>query len=96
MAESFPAARLSLYIMTARGWLDGQSKLLCLRDSARERGIAAPADEDLRERVRLVRDFDRLCHACIRSFIRFANTHAVEEREILVPKTVKVAVKVKR
>ena len=53
-------------------------------------------DEDLRERVRLVRDFDRLCDACIRSFIRFAKTHAVEEREILVPKTVKVAVKVKR
>jgi hypothetical protein len=47
--------------------------------------------EELRERYRLVRDFDRLCNACIRSFIRFVKTHTVEEEEILVPKTVKVA-----
>jgi hypothetical protein len=52
-------------------------------------------DDDLRERVTLVRDFDRLCDACIRSFIHFAKTYAVEEQEILVPKTVKVAVKIK-
>jgi hypothetical protein len=49
--------------------------------------------EELKDRVRLVREFDRLCDACVRSFIGFAKTHTVEEREILVPKTVRVAVK---
>ena len=49
--------------------------------------------EQLEDRVRLVREFDKLCDACVRSFINFAKTHAVEEREILVPKAVRVAVK---
>jgi len=50
------------------------------------------ATEDLEDRVRLIREFDRLCDACVRSFIRFVKTHRVEEREILVPKTMRVAV----
>ena len=48
--------------------------------------------EELKDRVRLVRAFDRLAKACIRAFIRFVRTHRVEEREILVPKTIRVAV----
>ncbi len=48
--------------------------------------------EELEERVRLVREFDRLADACVRAFIRFAKTHRTEERQILVPKTVRVAV----
>jgi hypothetical protein len=48
--------------------------------------------EELEDRARLVRKFDKLCDACVESFINFAKTHAVEEREILVPKTVRVAV----
>jgi hypothetical protein len=48
--------------------------------------------EDLTGRVRVVRDFDRLAKACVRSFIRFVRTHRVEEREILVPKKIRVAV----
>jgi len=51
--------------------------------------------EELEERARLVREFDRLARACVRSFIRFARTHRAEEREILVPKTVRVAVKLR-
>jgi hypothetical protein len=47
---------------------------------------------ELQDRVKLVRDFDRLCGACVKSFIRFVKTHTVEEREILVPKTVRIAV----
>ncbi len=50
-------------------------------------------DEELRDRVELVRDFDRLCDACLKSFIRFVRTHTVEEDEILVPETRRVAVR---
>ncbi|HYR88510.1 MAG TPA: hypothetical protein VE422_30805 [Terriglobia bacterium] len=53
------------------------------------------SDADLEERVSIVREFDRLCDACIQSFITFAKTHTTEEREILVPKTVRVAVKLR-
>jgi hypothetical protein len=49
--------------------------------------------EELRDRVKLVRNFDRLCDACIKSFIRFVRTHTVEEDEILVPETRRVAVR---
>ena len=49
--------------------------------------------DQLKDRVRLVREFDRLCDACVRSFINFAKTHTVEAREILVPKPIRVAVK---
>ena len=49
--------------------------------------------EELRDRVELVRDFDRLCDSCIKSFIRFVRTHTVEEDEILVPETRRVAVR---
>jgi len=54
--------------------------------------FSAWTTEDLAERVRLVREFDGLSDACVKSFIRFAKTHRVEEREIFVPKTVRVAV----
>lgn len=48
--------------------------------------------EELQDRVKLVRNFDRLCEACVKSFIRFAKTHTVEEKEILVSETVRIAV----
>jgi hypothetical protein len=48
---------------------------------------------ELRDRVKLVRDFDRLCDACIKSFIHFVRTHTVEEAEVLVPETRRVAVR---
>jgi len=47
---------------------------------------------ELEDRVRLVREFDGLCDACVASFINFAKTHTAEDQEILVPKTVRVAV----
>jgi len=54
--------------------------------------FAECSTEELQDRVKLVRDFDRLCEACVKSFIRFVKTHAVEEQEILVPQTVRIAV----
>jgi hypothetical protein len=45
---------------------------------------------DLRDRVRLVQDFDRLCDAVVAVFVDCCETCTVVEREILVPKTVKV------
>jgi len=47
--------------------------------------------EDLEARVRLIREFDRLCDACVRSFIHFVETHRMEEREVMVSKIVRVA-----
>lgn len=58
-----------------------------------DEGFSDWSMEELQDRVQLVREFDRLCDACVRSFINFAKTHRVEEREILVPKTVRVAAK---
>ena len=49
-------------------------------------------DEDLRERVDLVWDFDQTCEAAAAAFVEFARSHRAEEREILVPRKVKVAV----
>lgn len=45
---------------------------------------------DLRDRVRLVQDFDRLCDAAVAEFVRFCDSYRVVEKDILVPKTVKV------
>lgn len=48
--------------------------------------------DELKDRYRLVREFDELCDACVKAFIEFVKTHHVEERTISVPKTVRVAV----
>ncbi len=50
--------------------------------------------DELRDRYRLVREFDQLCEACVKAFIEFVKTHHVEEKTISVPKTVRVAVPV--
>lgn len=46
----------------------------------------------LRDRVKLVMEFDQLCLDCERAFIEFCKTHRAEEVEISVPKTVVRAV----
>lgn len=50
------------------------------------------SDEDLRERVDLVKDFDDTCERAVRVFVEFAKTHDVVEATMLVPTRVKVAV----
>ncbi|MDP2629286.1 MAG: hypothetical protein Q8P45_01080 [Candidatus Harrisonbacteria bacterium] len=50
--------------------------------------------EDLRRRVVLVKDFDRTCDLAVKAFVDFAKAHKVEEQEIMVPKTVRVAARV--
>lgn len=50
--------------------------------------------EDLRERIVLVKDFDKTCELAVKAFVDFAKSHQVEEQEIMVPKTVRVAVEV--
>lgn len=49
-------------------------------------------DEALAERFELVWDFDQTCEEAVAAFVAFAETHRVEEREVLVPQTVRVAV----
>ena len=48
------------------------------------------AMSDLRDRVRLVQDFDRVCDAAVAQFVRFCNCCRVAEQEITAPWTVKV------
>lgn len=48
----------------------------------------------LRERVKLIMEFDRMVEDCERAFIGFCKTHKAEERVISVPKTITVAVEV--
>lgn len=50
--------------------------------------------EDLLRRIILVKDFDQICDLAVKAFVDYARSHQVEEREILVPKTVRVAVEV--
>ena len=49
---------------------------------------------DLRSRVPLVKDFDRTCTLAVQAFVNYAKSHKVTEEEVLVPKTVKVAVEI--
>jgi len=45
--------------------------------------------DDLRERVRLVQDFDLTCDAAVAVFVRFCDEYRVLEKEVLVPNIVK-------
>lgn len=47
----------------------------------------------IRDRVALVWDFDKTCERAVQAFVRFAVSHRIEEREIMVNKTIKIAVK---
>ncbi len=46
--------------------------------------------DSLRERVRLVQEFDKLCDEIVAEFVRYCEEYAVVEKDIMVPKTVKV------
>ena len=45
---------------------------------------------EIRERVELVQDFDRLCDSIVREYIDICMNYRIAEEEILVPKTIKV------
>lgn len=49
--------------------------------------------DDLRDRVEVVKDFDRTCDRAVKAFARFATSHHAEETEVLIPKTVTVAIR---
>ena len=46
--------------------------------------------DELRERVRLVQDFDQACDAAVTVFVDYCSSYEVAEQEIMVSKTVKV------
>jgi len=46
--------------------------------------------QDLRERVRLIQSFDKVCDDAVRSFVDCCNQYSVVETQIMVPETVKV------
>jgi hypothetical protein len=45
---------------------------------------------DIRDRVELVQDFDRLCDDIVGAYLETCRNHRITEEEILVPKTIKV------
>ena len=45
---------------------------------------------ELRERVELVQDFDRLCDCLVAEYVETCRNYRIAEEEILVPKTIKV------
>lgn len=49
--------------------------------------------DQIRDRVDLVWDFDQTCARAVKAFAAYAKSHKVEEREIRVPKRIKIAVK---
>ncbi len=60
------------------------------------RGLDETADftewsmTDLRDRVRLIQDFDRVCDEAVALFAHYCENYRAVEHEIMVPKTVKV------
>ena len=48
----------------------------------------------LRNRVKLVKEFDKACDMAVAAFISFCKTHKAKEEVVMVPKTIKVAVDV--
>jgi hypothetical protein len=44
----------------------------------------------LRDRVRLVQEFDKLCDECVAEFVHYCENYNIVERDIIVPKTIKV------
>ena len=46
--------------------------------------------DELRERVRLVQDFDQACDAAVAVFTQFCDGFRVVEKDILAPRTIKV------
>lgn len=50
------------------------------------------ADSEIEDRVELVKLFDETVEDCINMFVKYASTNQVIEKEVLVPKKVKVAI----
>ena len=48
--------------------------------------------EELRSRVKLIREFDQLCNDVVNLFIDYCRNYEVQEEEIKVPKKIKVLV----
>ena len=48
--------------------------------------------EDLRDRVRLVQDFDRLADEMVTQAIQFAKNYEIEEATVCIPQTQRVLV----
>lgn len=48
--------------------------------------------EELRSRIKLVREFDKLCNDVVNLFISYCKNYEVQDEEIEVPKTIKVLV----
>lgn len=48
-------------------------------------------DESLMDRVETVWEFDQSCESIVAQFVEFARSHRVVEKEVMIPKTVKVA-----
>ena len=46
--------------------------------------------DQLRERVKLVQEFDELCDTVVAKFLHYCNAYTIIEKDIMVPKTVKV------
>ena len=51
---------------------------------------------ELRERVELVQEFDKLCDDIVRAYIEICTNYRITETEILIPKTIKVLTPVAR
>jgi hypothetical protein len=45
---------------------------------------------EIRERVELVQDFDKLCDEIVKTFIDTCRNYRIVKEEILVPKTIKI------
>lgn len=82
------------YLVLIQGGEHEDGRVFCQpgRSLDMEEDFTTWETKDLRGRVDLVWDFDQACEQAVTSFIDFATTHTTEERDILVPRKIKVAV----
>jgi hypothetical protein len=82
------------YLVLIQGGKGQDGRIFCWPGKSLDMGedFAQWKTGDLRERVRLVLDFDQACRHAVTAFVEFARSHEVREKQIMVPKRIKVAV----
>ena len=82
------------YLVLVHGGRHEDGRLFCQPGKSLDmrEDFASWETEALRSRTDLIWEFDQTCEAAVAAFVDFAQSHRVEEREILVPRKIKVAV----
>jgi len=71
---------------------DGRQFIMPGRSIDMHEDFSEWTNDDLRNRATLVWDFDQTCQQAVTAFVKFAQANEAREKEIMVPKRIKVAI----